>query len=120
MTTAKKEIRGPRRKNPTPANVIGQRVREQRFAREYSQAQLAELVQKEISQYYPDLPYVLDQSDISRIESGTRPVWDYELKALAVALSVSTDYLLGLVNAEGELVNQGSDDDDPSQAEAKA
>lgn len=95
-----------RRANPKPANLVGSRVRAARSVRGLSQAECAEAVQAEIARDYPDLSFVLDQSDLSRLESGQRPVWDYELKALAVALSVSADYLLGLVDESGALIDQ--------------
>lgn len=87
-----------RRVNPKPANLVGSRVRASRTALGFSQAGCAEAVQAEIARDYPDLSIVLDQSDLSRLESGQRPVWDYELKALAVVLAVRTDYLLGLTD----------------------
>ena len=36
----------------------------------------------------------MDQAKISRIESGTRPVYDYEVFQLARALDVSVSWLL--------------------------
>lgn len=36
----------------------------------------------------------MDQTKISRIENGERPVYDYELVALAQALKVSVEWLL--------------------------
>ncbi len=37
----------------------------------------------------------VDQSIISKIEGGQRPVYDYEIGILAKALKVSTEWLLG-------------------------
>jgi transcriptional regulator with XRE-family HTH domain len=85
-----------RRVNPKPANQIGQRVREARKNLGLSQVAYAEAVQRAIGELYPDLSFVIDQTDISRIESEARPVWDYELRALAEVLGVSSDWLLGL------------------------
>lgn len=85
-----------RRVNPVPANQISARLREIRSLRCLSQAACAELLQSELQALYPDLSFVIDQSDLSRLESGKRPVWDYELLCLARALNVSADYLLGL------------------------
>lgn len=99
-----------RRMNPNPANIVGSRVREARKLRGYSQSACAEVVQREISGYYPTLVLVIDQSDISRLESGQRPVWDYELRALSVALGVKSDYLLGL-SSDAEI--EGIDDLNP-------
>ena len=36
----------------------------------------------------------MDQAKVSRIESGLRPVYDYEVVALARALTVSVGWLL--------------------------
>ncbi|HLN64217.1 MAG TPA: XRE family transcriptional regulator [Symbiobacteriaceae bacterium] len=85
-----------RRVNPQPANQIGKRVREARKHLGLSQMACAEAVQKVIGEIYPGLSFVIDQTDISRIESETRPVWDYELRALAKDLLVSSDWLLGI------------------------
>lgn len=85
-----------RRVNPKPANQIGKRVREARKNSGLSQTACAEAVQRAIGVLYPDLSFVLDQTDISRIESEARPVWDYELRALAKVLLVSSDWLLGM------------------------
>jgi len=85
-----------RRANPEPANLVGKRVREVRLLRGKSQDALASAVQDELNQIFPGMPLVIDQSDISRLESGKRPVWDYELRALALALTVSADFLLGV------------------------
>lgn len=99
-----------RRSNPDPANVIASHVRLLRQIRALTQAELAKEVQAEVIRIYPDLSYGLDQSDVSRIESGKRPVWDYELKAIAVVFGVSSDYLLGLVDEQGRILG---DEEDP-------
>jgi transcriptional regulator with XRE-family HTH domain len=36
----------------------------------------------------------VDQSIVSKIENGTRPVYDYELPKIAKALNVTVDWLL--------------------------
>lgn len=67
-----------------------------------SQADCAAMVQNELCRVYPSMVFVIDQSDISRMETGERPVWDYELLAIARALSVRVDLLLGAAdNGEG-------------------
>ena len=38
----------------------------------------------------------IDQATIGKIETQTRGVYDYEIVALALTLSVSSDWLLGL------------------------
>jgi transcriptional regulator with XRE-family HTH domain len=85
-----------RRVNPHPANQVGKRVREARKHLGLSQTACADAVQRAIGELYPDLSFAIDQSDISRIESEARPVWDYELRALAKVLLVSSDWLLGI------------------------
>jgi len=85
-----------RRVNPSPANLIGPRVRDARAACGYSQATCAGLLQEQLVLLYPEISFVLDQSDLSRLETGKRPVWDFEVRCLAVVLGVSTDFLLGL------------------------
>lgn len=64
------------------ANSIGARVRELRAQQKLSQTQLGAAVG-------------LDQSAISRIEKGVRPVATHELLDLAEALSTTTGSLLG-------------------------
>lgn len=83
-----------RRVNPSPANIIGASLRHYRTRAGHSQTQLAEMTQARLKQLYPDLTFVLDQTDISRMETGKRPVWDYELRCLAEALDITTDSLL--------------------------
>lgn len=69
-------------------NISGERVRLARLERRYSQKALAAKVQTE--------GVILEQDAISRIESGTRMVQDYELRALANQLGKSTDWLLNM------------------------
>lgn len=68
-------------------NISGERVRQARCKMRYSQAQLAAKVQLE--------GVILEQDAISRIESGSRMVQDYELRALASGLDVTSGWLLG-------------------------
>ena len=67
-------------------NISGERVREARLRLRLSQAQLAARVQTE--------GVIIEQDSLSRIESGTRLVQDFELKALGRALRVTVDWLL--------------------------
>ena len=67
-------------------NISGERVRLARTKLRYSQTTLAAKVQLE--------GVILEQDAISRIENGSRMVQDYELRALAVALKTTTDWLL--------------------------
>ncbi len=68
-------------------NVSGERIREQRLKRRLSQSALAAKMQTEGA--------VIDQDAISRIESGSRLVTDYELLVLTRIFGVSSDYLIG-------------------------
>ncbi len=67
-------------------NVSGERVRQRRTQKRLTQAELAARVQTE--------GVILEQDAISRIESGSRMVQDYELRALAVVLGMTADWLL--------------------------
>ena len=67
-------------------NVSGERVRQKRIERKITQAELAARVQCE--------GVTLEQDAISRIESGQRMVQDYELRALAEVLGVTSDWLM--------------------------
>ena len=68
-------------------NVSGERIREQRLKRRLSQSALAAKMQTEGA--------VIDQDAISRIESGSRLVTDYEFLVLTRIFGVSSDYLIG-------------------------
>lgn len=85
-----------RRANPSPANICGLRLRRFRAKLRYTQTEFASLVQARLQELYPDFDFVLDQTDVSRMETGKRPIWDYELRCLALALKVRADLLLGL------------------------
>ena len=73
-------------------NACGERVRAARETAGLSQEQLAARVQLQ--------GHALTQKAISRIESGSRVVPDYEIPLLAKALNVSTLWLLGIENSE--------------------
>jgi transcriptional regulator with XRE-family HTH domain len=69
-------------------NIIGQRVRQARYFSQpkITQAYLANRLQIE--------GLDIDQSQISKVENGTRPVSDLELAILAKLLNVSSSWLL--------------------------
>jgi len=69
-------------------NLCGDRVREMRQKRRMSQSDLAAKLQLE--------EIVLERDSISRIESGTRFVADYELVILAKVLKTDILWLLGM------------------------
>lgn len=68
-------------------NVSGDRIRELRLRARLSQATLAAKMQTE--------GVVVEQDVISRIESGSRLVTDYELLALTRILGTTADWLIG-------------------------
>jgi transcriptional regulator with XRE-family HTH domain len=69
---------------------VGARVRQARLTAKppITQEQLAARLQLEGLDY-------IDQAKVSRIESGERPVQDYEVVALSKVLRLSPDWLLG-------------------------
>jgi transcriptional regulator with XRE-family HTH domain len=70
-------------------NIVGNRVRDARLKSKplITQEDLVARLQVLGLEY-------IDQAKISRIESGTRPVYDYEIVPLAKALNVSVLWLL--------------------------
>lgn len=74
----------------TSQNVVGRRVRtaRQKMRPSLTQEELVARLQAEGLEY-------IDQAKVSRIESGERPVYDYEVVALAKCLRVSVNWLLG-------------------------
>lgn len=69
-------------------NICGERVREARKKLNLSQGDLAAKLQVSGVE--------IECNSISRIESGTRFVADYELLVLSKALNVTPAYLLGI------------------------
>lgn len=67
-------------------NICGDRVREARLKRRMSQSDLAAKLQV--------AGVIIERDSISRIESGTRFVADYELKLLAEIFKVELTWLL--------------------------
>ena len=68
-------------------NIIGDRIREAREKKGYSQKQLSEKM--ELMAVYTC------RGSISRIENGHRAVTDIEIDAISKILGVSLDYLFG-------------------------
>ena len=68
-------------------NISGDRVRELRLRARLSQSALAAKMTTE--------GVIMEQDVISRIESGSRLVTDYELLALTRSFAVSADWLIG-------------------------
>ena len=68
-------------------NVSGDRIRELRLRARLSQSDLAAKMQTE--------GVVMEQDSISRIESGSRLVTDFELLVLARIFNTTADWLIG-------------------------
>lgn len=66
---------------------IGNRIKNLREASNLTQKELADKIQ-------------LNHSVLSRIESGERPARDEEIKKIAKALDVSSDYILGITDVK--------------------
>ncbi len=73
-------------------NVVGPHVR---LARKTAKPSIT---QSDLAARLEVLGIKLDQSAISKIEKGERPVLDYEVTTLAKALKVSVSWLLGETN----------------------
>lgn len=71
-------------------NIVGSRVRQ---ARKMAKPPI---IQKDLVARLEVLGLKIDQSMVSKIEQGIRPVFDYELVKLAEALKVSVGWLLGI------------------------
>ena len=71
------------------ANIVGNRVRDARLKAKPPITQEDLVARLQVL----GLSYI-DQAKISRIESGDRPVYDYEILALAKALGISVNWLL--------------------------
>lgn len=69
-------------------NIVGARVRQ---ARKSAKPQITQL---DLVARLQLLGMMIDQSGLSKIESGRRPVSDIEVVALARALKVSVEWLL--------------------------
>ena len=70
-------------------NIVGERVKQARLRRKLP------LTQDELSGKLAQLSVNIDRAGISKIEIGARCVLDYEVKALAKVLGVSSGWLLG-------------------------
>ena len=71
-------------------NISGVRIYEARTKLHLSQEYLAARMQV--------AGIIIEKNSISRIETGTRFVPDYEIPIFAKVLNVSTDWLLGLTD----------------------
>lgn len=81
--------RPPARTKPSarrPKNIIAARLRQIRREKQVTQVDLSAL----LAAYGVHIT----QASISKIEAGERPVYDYEVKAIAEALVVNAGWLL--------------------------
>lgn len=69
-------------------NLIGRRLR-------LARTKHTPLTQDQVSARLARLGVTIDRAGISKIENGLRCVYDFELKALARVLTVSSGWLLG-------------------------
>ena len=68
-------------------NIAGIRIKKARLEHGLSQDQLSGRLAKQ--------GITIDRAGISKIETGIRGIYDFELKAFAKILKVSSDWLLG-------------------------
>lgn len=73
------------------SNVIGKQVRQIRFKQGLTLQLLYERIQLQSG-------FEMGQPTLTRIETGTRSVYDFEVVALARALRVDALWLLGLID----------------------
>jgi hypothetical protein len=72
-----------------PLNIVGERVKKARLSRK------PPLTQDELSGQLAKHGVAIDRAGISKIEIGARCVLDFEVKALAKVLGVTSGWLLG-------------------------
>lgn len=70
------------------SNIVGVRVREARIEQNLTQAQLDQILQDQGAHF--------SARSISRIETGKRMVFDFELKLLSKALNKSIKWMYGM------------------------
>jgi hypothetical protein len=83
------------KRSPKSLNVVAGRIR---LARENFPGRLT---QDQLSGRLAALKVVIDRPAITKIELGTRRVYDFEVVALATALKVDVRWLLGLQQSGG-------------------
>jgi hypothetical protein len=77
-------------------NVVGKRVKEAR------KLHSPPLTQDQLSGKLAAEGVQLDRVGIAKIETGIRCAFDFEIRALAAALKVDVNWLLGIETASGE------------------
>lgn len=87
------------RKQKVNRNIVGKRVREARTLDKHP------LTQDQLSGKLAIKGVILDRVAITKIESGLRCVFDFEVRALASVLKVDVRWLLGI---EERAIKDGS------------
>ncbi len=77
------------RQYPNKRNISGRRIAEARIAAK------PPITQEDLSARLALLGVQMDRAAVAKIENNLRRVLDYELKAIAGALDVEVDWLLG-------------------------
>lgn len=75
-----------------PQNLIGKRVKQARLF------QKSRLTQTNLASKLQIEGLAIDQSQVSKIENGTRPVTNMEVAIIARILGVSSSWLLGEID----------------------
>lgn len=88
-------MRNPKSGDAKPKNIVGSNVRRARLAFD------PPLTQDQLSGRLATKQLLLDRVAITKIESGQRCVFDFELGPLAEVLKVDVRWLLGLQNSGG-------------------
>jgi transcriptional regulator with XRE-family HTH domain len=78
----------PNQMPQTSKNIVGPNVREARDRHKPA------LTQAEVSERLAAEGVTIDRAGISKIETGERSVYDFEVKALAAVLGVSITWLM--------------------------
>lgn len=86
-------MRNPKSSGERSRNIAGDRVRRARLA--------LDLTQDELSGRLAVHQVLLDRVAITKVESGKRCVFDFELCGLAAALKVDVRWLLGMQSNGG-------------------
>jgi len=81
---------------PGQGNVIGTRVRQMRQRKSLTMQQLADRIEAQAG-------FEMHQTTLTRIEQGSRSVYDFEVIALSVALEVDARLLLGMIEEDAKL-----------------
>ena len=99
-------MRNPRGGDGGPRNTISERLRRARLAFD------PPLTQDDLSGRLAVKQLLLDRVAITKIESGQRCVFDFELPTLAEVLRVDVRWLLGMQTAGGPAKKKGVPSDD--------